>query len=128
MAYMNAMESIKDKNMLYLDLASGAAGLVLFNLVMNGIESFKADRYPLYLAAFVLIARVVTDYSYHIGVSKTKVYGGTTLEFVGSSMTWFAMVWALSQCCLPSFKGKQIAVLYLSTVVSMMAISRVTGW
>ncbi len=34
---MNAMESLKDKNMLWLDLVSGATGLFLFTM-LNFLE------------------------------------------------------------------------------------------
>ena len=41
MGMMTAIKSFKDINMVYLDILSGILGLILFQLIKNGINNYK---------------------------------------------------------------------------------------
>ena len=128
MMTMTAMESLTDLPMLYLDVTSGVLGLILFNLVTHGRNNFSVSKYPFHLAAMVLIARVVVDFLYHSLVSKTQAYGGTTLEFVAASATWFALMYFMNKGMGHGLSLQKIATLYATTLLAMFAIARVTHW
>ena len=124
---MNAMESLKDKKMLYLDILSGISGLVLFFLIKNGMNNFKFEKCLIPVIFAVILARVIVDAIYHYAVSKTKTFGGSNSEFLWSSLLWFLMVIPFLHLCKHGGIKNSI-ILYICTLISMMAIARVTKW
>jgi|GEM_PF-6235934 len=125
---MTAMQSLKDPKMLYLDISAGVFGLILFNLVTHGQSKFDIKKYPLHLAAMVLVARVIVDFMYNTFVSKTDQYGGSNLEFFASSAMWFMIMYFMNKQMDHGLSMKNIAVLYAMTLLAMFAIARLTHW
>ena len=123
MMKMTAMESLKDPHMLYLDIASGLGGLVLYNLVENGKASFKFSNINWKLALVVLISRIIIDFSYSKLISDTDSFGGSNSEFIYSSLLFFAIIFGLFKLGM----NKSIT-LYVSTALVMFAVARVTHW
>lgn len=64
------------------------------------------------------------DYLYSTLVSKTAAFGGSLLEFGASSFMWLCIV----SLVYPALTWKNKLVMYLSTVVMMLAIARATHW
>ena len=96
---MSANQSIKDMNMMYLDVASGIGGLLLFTLIKYGPNELTARNSKLInglvlpIVFFVLLARVFTDFI----VDKTKIvdpttFGGSTEELMYSMVMWVVLV------------------------------------
>ena len=127
MMKMNAMESLKDKNMLYLDLLSGITGLILFFLIKNGMNNFSFEKCLIPIIFAVILARVVVDAVYYYTVSKTESFGGSNGEFLWSSLLWFLMVVPyIMYFCNGGVKNS--VILYTCTFFSMMALARLTRW
>ena len=121
---MTAMESLMDPNMVYLDLLAGITGVVLSRLIVSGLSAFKFSNVYITIAFAVLISRIIVDYLYDALVSKSDAFGGSMLEFGASSIVWLCIV----SLVYPSLTWKNKIVLYLSTVVMMLAIARATRW
>lgn len=126
MMHMTAIQSFNDVNMVKLDLFAGILGLLLFTN-LKGAPRMHSGLFP--LVFFVLGARLIVDYIYHTAVSATNMFGGSTEEFVYSSIVWVALVYfylrAMGGVLLLS---ADIAALYMTSVLAMMAIAKVTGW
>jgi FlaA1/EpsC-like NDP-sugar epimerase len=121
---MTAMESLKDPNMAYLDLISGVGGATLAMLINNGVDNFNIQELSIRVVPLVLIARVIVDFLYSKLISETEQFGGSNLEIILSSIVWLVLV----KLVVPDVTNKQIAVLYLSTALVMLATARVTHW
>jgi hypothetical protein len=120
---MNAMQSLLDKKMLYLDLVSGAGGAVLYEVMRRGVGQFQWKAVHWFAVVAVLLARVIADYGYSTLVSATRRFGGTNLEFGLSSAVWFALILGFTR-----HNGKQALMLYGATLLVMMATARLTRW
>lgn len=124
MMKMSAMASLLDTKMFYLDVTAGITGVILYGMLQKGIKKYKFDARMVPAMAMVLLARVITDFLYHHFVSKSAMFGGSNAEFFYSSVVWLL----LSFLFLQSFSMMDRVVLYLSTVIMMMAIARLTHW
>lgn len=120
MVLMTAMESIKDENMLILDLASGVAGLLVCKAMGGKLKGMKLDKKMVMVSLMVLVSRVLVDAAYHYLVSETDKFGGSDKELVLSSAVWFVLMMGVM-----AYKPHDAVMLYLCTIVSMMAISKV---
>ncbi len=123
MMQMTAMESLKDSNMVYLDLAAGFGGLILFNLIEKGKLSFSFSKINWNLAIAVLVSRIIVDFSYHTFISNTDFFGGSNKEFILSSLVFIALLMGVFK--LDQSKTQS---LYLSTALVMFAVARATHW
>jgi hypothetical protein len=129
MMKMNALESFQDPHMVYLDITAGIAGFVLTMMLLDGYKDFTLPPILIPLVFMALISRLVVDLFYYYVVSKKVAFGGSNLEFFMSSVIWFCLVVlyvALTKT--NQFKVVQIPILYISSVLCMMAIARMTHW
>ena len=115
---MTAMESLMDPHMIYLDLAAGIGGLVLYNMIGG---PFKLSNVDWKLAGVVLLSRLLIDFGYSKLVSEKDFFGGSNQEFILSSLMWFSIMFFI-------MKTKNTTSLYLSTVLVMFAVARATHW
>lgn len=118
---MNALESLLDKNMLYLDIVSGTAGSYLNSQLKTG-SMFDIIDVPM-----VLISRGIVDYTYYLLISRTRQFGGSNLEFILSSLVWFGLM-SLYKLYSKSTTYSQIAVKFLMTFIVMLSVAKVTQW
>lgn len=125
MMKMNALESLKDKKMLYLDVVSGVLGVVLFFMVKDGYKNFKFENKMVPLMTTILISRIIVDAVYYYAVSKTESFGGSTKELVISSVLWFVIVYMLSE---GKMKPEEMVVLFICLSVVLLAVARLTHW
>ena len=122
---MNAMESLKDPNMVYLDISAGISGFILTMMLMNGYRSATYPPALLPLVFLVLISRLIVDFLYYNLVSKTHHFGGSNEEFMWSSLVWFAIAFLYMNTMR---QPVPVPILYASSVLCMMAIARLTHW
>lgn len=122
---MTALESLMDKNMLYLDITSGVLGLFLAISLKDGL-----NHYHWYFVLAVIVARLIIDFVYHKFISETDMFGGSNLEFILSSIAWVVLFLIYNYINKEgkTVPMKEIGILYLTTVLSMMAIARATHW
>lgn len=125
MGMMTAMQSLKDMNMIYLDLVAGLGGFALSHMLHNGVDSFSLNKVQWMPVLAVLGSRLVVDFLYHHMVSKSAKFGGSGMEFLLSSLVWYAV---MTFVLMPNKSNKRKMVLYASTVLVMMATARVTRW
>lgn len=139
---MNAMESLKDPSMLYLDLVAGFGGCVLFAVLQKGAKNVSVKTFTkapvsmyvdmLFSTVLVLISRVIVDYSYYNLKSKTEYFGGSNEEFLYSSLVWLTLMSIYKKLMYPKkcmgMLMKEVVLQYLSTFLVMLATARVTGW
>ena len=125
MMKMNAMESLKDKNMLYLDIVSGVLGVFLYVMLRDGYKNFKLDKKMLPYMLTIILSRVIVDFVYYHAVSKTEMFGGSTKELAISTVVWFAMVYMLSR---GKMKPIEMGVLFACLSVVLLAVAKVTNW
>jgi hypothetical protein len=122
---MNAMESLQDKNMVYLDLLSGFIGALLFLVMESGYLNINWNwKTVIFGTLAVLVSRVIVDFIYYHTVSKTEKFGGTLKEFLISSAVW----WVLAFIMLGDLSLIEKFIMYAMTFWSMLAISRLTHW
>jgi hypothetical protein len=115
--HMNALESLKDEKMIYLDLLSGVLAEILMKFL---IPEHKFN--PLNIG-LVLASRSIVDFLYYHIVSKTNAFGGTLLE-LGLSIPVFVL---LFKTVNPNFSGSLMKVGVVQIIV-LFAMARVTGW
>jgi len=139
---MNAMESLKDMNMLYLDLISGLGGCVLFSMVKKGTNNITTKTFMntptkvyvdiVFSTVLVLISRIIVDFSYYHLKSKTENFGGSNKEFLYSSLVWLALMSVYKKLMYPKKSTvvlmKDIVLQYLVTFLVMLSTAKVTGW
>ena len=121
---MNAMQSLYDKHMLYLDVVSGIGGVFFYVLIQNGLRNFKFSMISSVLILAmggVLLSRVAVDFLYSKFISATFAFGGSNQEFIYSSIAWFLLMGTM-------FTFPKSVLLYLCTLLVMMATARVTHW
>lgn len=123
MMSMTAMQSMLDANMVYLDVSAGIAGFVLFLQIVNCGRKTSYAQTHAFVALFILLARLLTDFIYHRAVSKTDFFGGSIREFGLSSLAWLAMMRTFTNMSL-----QDIGILYTTSVIMMFAIARLTHW
>ena len=123
MMKMTAEQSLKDPNMLYLDIVSGVGGLVLYNLIQNGKASFSVSNIDWKLIFVVLLSRIIVDYVYSMVVSQTAFFGGSNNEFIFSSLIFIAI-----HTYLIGMNVNDSMTLYASTALVMFAVARLTHW
>jgi hydrogenase-4 membrane subunit HyfE len=142
MMHMTAMESLKDVNMIALDLVAGTTGLILFLLILNGIKNYtktvtESGMSLIPLVFLVLISRIIIDFVYDKFVSKTNFFGGSNEEFIYSSLVWFVLAFVYVKFVTKKNKVfgttnttivYKLVGLYISTVIMMMATARLTHW
>lgn len=121
---MTAMESLMCVNMVYLDIIAGLGGLVLATLINKGIGNFDFKKLLLRLVPLVLVSRIIVDYIYSKTVSEQEMFGGSNKEFIISSVVWLVLL----KLVVPKQSNQHNVVLYLSTVLVMLATARVTHW
>ena len=123
MMEMTALQSLKDPHMIYLDIAAGIGGVILYNLIEGDRKSFTISKINWKLVLVVLISRIVIDFGYHVLVSKTSNFGGSNNEFIFSSLLFLAIIVGIF-----NFKTDKAVSLYLSTALTMFAVARITHW
>ena len=123
MMKMNALESLMDPHMLYLDLSTGVLGSIIAQFIISGKDRFNIYNINLGLIFSILFARITTDFLYYNLVSKTYKFGGSISEFVFSIALWFILIFTM-------FKMKiyNALITFSSMILSMFAIARLTGW
>ena len=113
---MNAIESLMDMKMLKLDLVAG--------LVAEMLVQFLFPKYtfnPLNIV-LILTSRAIVDSLYYHLVSKTKAFGGSTLELV-LSIPVFSLLFKMFN------PGGGIGIGHgLIFIIVLFATARVTGW
>ena len=117
---MTASQSLRDPHMVYLDIAAGLGGLVLYNLIEGNRKFSKLD---LKLVVIVLISRLIVDFIYSVMISDTDSFGGSNMEFIASSVLWFVIITSFM-----SVKREKAFTMYGSTVLVMLAVARITHW
>jgi hypothetical protein len=123
MMKMNAMESLLDPGMFYLDITTGITSSLLNAALHKGIVNVTlADIQPV-LVPLVLISRAVVDFLYYYFVSKKEHFGGSMLEFVLGGALWLVLV----RLCV-GLNLRDMAILFGSTLVMLLAIARLTHW
>lgn len=129
---MNAMESLKDKKMLYLDIVSGLMGWLLYNALVKGLDKSQitsGDRTAIVVSILaVFVSRVIADYGYHSLVSKTKTFGGTHTEFLASAVVWLGLIYAYQYYKNKKIDVKSALTQLACTFIAMLAIAKLTGW
>ena len=123
MMKMTAMESLKDVNMMWLDLLAGLGGSYLTSMMTGGLKMELFD------VIAVLLARGIVDYAYAKGISETDKYGGTLKELFASSIMWFIIQYL--HCSLlygEKLKIQKLATKFCMTLLVMLAVARLTGW
>ena len=128
MMQMTAMESLMDKNMLYLDLVSGVLGAMLSVVVVYGLDNYDYRMVPFLFILNVIIARVIVDFLYSKFVSSTEYFGGSNKEFIISSIVWFILAHLISKVSGYDYSVKYMVIVYLSTLLIMLATARLTHW
>lgn len=64
----------------------------MYSVIKSGINNFKLTSVPLIPVIAVLIARVVTDFLYDKFGHNPDSFGGSNMEFILSSVVWFALI------------------------------------
>ena len=121
MVSMNAMQSLLDPGMLYLDILSGTFGSALANSSLKH-KNYGLGGVKMHDVVHVLIARIIVDYLFFTFVSKTKAFGGSMNEFLFSSALWFGTNLLLGGSV------KDNLVKFGTTFLVMLAIAKVTNW
>jgi hypothetical protein len=123
MMKMNALESLLDPHMIYLDITTGILGVIIAQLVIVGKNKFNIYNSSIYLLFSILIARIITDFLYYYLVSKTYSFGGSVSEFGYSIVMWFLLTGIMLKMSM-----NDTLLTFFSMILTMFAIARVTGW
>ena len=127
MMSMTALESLKDKKMLYLDISAGALGLFTTYQMSCG-NKLNINYLILLVIIFILISRIFVDFVAHI-ITPESAFGGSNAEFLYSSLVYIIITSIFIK--YNDFDKQDtfmIPKLFLNSVVSMMGIARMTRW
>ena len=114
---MNAMESLKDVNMIKMDLLSGFLAEVLINYIFT---DYKFN--PLNMG-LILASRSIVDTLYYYLISKTNAFGGSLLE-----LSLSILIYPLLFKMLNMGRNQMLFMHGLLNVIVLFAVARVTNW
>ena len=128
---MNAMESLLDPGMFYLDVLSGISGVVLASM-LYACDLPQIGMHAGVVSMLVILSRGLVDAGYHYLVSPTDMFGGSVEQMIYSSLLWVVLFIGLevlmNKETVPLEIAKKVGIAYGSTLLFMMAIARITGW
>jgi uncharacterized membrane protein len=116
---MTAMQSVKDQNMLILDLAAGALGSSMYYSMLYGVDNFQIAQIQPIDYGLILISRLIADIIYHNFVSKNNKFGGSIEELVASVVILFGILFQQKTVNIPTKIGTYLIALFAIDRASM---------
>ncbi len=123
-----AMDSLTNRNMVYLDIVSGLFGTLLFVSLKDSIYNFNFEHFESIDVFSFLIARSLTDFFYAKFISDTNDYKSSTSEFTFTSIIWLIFKLCYTKIISKSFNINDVFLQYFSIIFVMSAVNNLTNW